>query len=72
VNRQPLPKDDAGGHWHWKDLNVGINIAVYGKVFHLYDCDKFTKVYILLVLHNNVLKCSLVSEENMATCNLLG
>ena len=44
IKRQRLPKNDLGEFWHWKDLNVGENITVYGKVFHLYDCDKFTDV----------------------------
>jgi len=44
VRRQKLPKDDAGDHYTWKDLNVGVNVTAYGKVFHFYDCDKFTRV----------------------------
>ncbi len=44
IKRQQLPKNDLGDLWHWKDLNVGMNITVYGKVFHTYDCDKFTAV----------------------------
>ena len=44
IKRQRLPKNDLGDFWHWKDLNVGTNITIYGKVFHTYDCDKFTAV----------------------------
>lgn len=46
IKRQQLPKNDLGDLWHWKDLNVGMNITVYGKVFHTYDCDKFTADYL--------------------------
>jgi len=46
VKRQRLPKNDVGDHWEWRDLNNGVNITVYGKVFHLYACDKFTTVSI--------------------------
>lgn len=44
IKRQRLPKNDLGEFWHWKDLNVGMNIPIYGKVFRTYDCDKFTQV----------------------------
>ena len=44
IRRQRLPKNDLGDFWHWKDLNLGMNITFYGKVFHIYDCDKWTKV----------------------------
>jgi len=44
VRRQKLPKDDVGDNYTWKDLNNGVNVTAYGKVFHLYDCDKFTRV----------------------------
>ncbi|CAK8696625.1 unnamed protein product [Clavelina lepadiformis] len=42
IKRQRLPKDDQGNHWHWKDLNVGINAVFYGKSFRITNCDKFT------------------------------
>jgi len=44
VRRQNLPKDDVGNNYTWKDLNIGVNVTAYGKVFHFYDCDKFTRV----------------------------
>ena len=44
IKRQRLPKNDLGEYWHWKDLNLGINVTFYGKVFHLYNCDAWTKV----------------------------
>lgn len=44
IQRQRLPKNDLGDFWHWKDLNVRMNITIYGKVFRTYDCDKFTAV----------------------------
>ena len=45
IKRQRLPKNDQGDHWHWKDLNLGVNATFYGKVFHLVNCDKFSKVW---------------------------
>ena len=46
IKRQQLPKDDLGNCWHWKDLNLAINVTFYGKVFHIYDCDEWTQVII--------------------------
>ena len=44
IKRQQLPKNDLGDCWHWKDLNIGIDVAFYGKLFHIYDCDQWTAV----------------------------
>src|SRR5690349_12512194 len=44
INRARIPKDDAGNCWTWKDLNNGVDLTIYGRVFHLYGCDKFTFV----------------------------
>ena len=44
IKRQRLPKNDVGDHWHWKDLNLGMNVTFYGKVFHIYDSDKWSRV----------------------------
>jgi len=46
LRRQQLPKDDQGNNYHWKDLNVAQNFCVYGKVFRLTHCDKFTTDYL--------------------------
>ncbi|XP_055986595.1 EF-hand domain-containing protein 1 [Sorex fumeus] len=46
IKRQRLPKNDQGDHYHWKDLNRGINITIYGKTFRIVDCDQFTKVFL--------------------------
>lgn len=62
IKRQRLPKNDQGDNWHWKDLNNGNNATFYGKVFHIVNCDKFTKVstcsffYIGLIEKKNELK----------------
>ncbi|KAL8623691.1 hypothetical protein ACOMHN_004756 [Nucella lapillus] len=42
IKRQRLPKNDRGDNWHWKDLNNGMNVTFYGKVFRITNCDKFT------------------------------
>lgn len=50
IKRQRLPKNDMGDLWHWKDLNLGMNITIYGKVFHIYDCNKWTAVSALVII----------------------
>lgn len=44
IKRQRHPKNDNGDHYHWKDLNVGVNITLYGRTFRIVSCDKFTQV----------------------------
>ncbi|XP_060113410.1 EF-hand domain-containing protein 1 [Heteronotia binoei] len=46
IKRQRLPKNDRGDHYHWKDLNRGINITIYGKTFRIVDCDPFTQTFL--------------------------
>lgn len=45
IKRQRLPKNDLGDTWHWKDLNIGIEVNFYGKNFMIYDCNKWTQEY---------------------------
>lgn len=45
VKRGKIPKTQAGTYWHWKDLNVGKDIAINGIVYHTVACDKFTREY---------------------------
>lgn len=35
--------EDATAHYSWRDLNLGQNIDVYGRVFRIVDCDDFTR-----------------------------
>ncbi|KAM5286799.1 EF-hand domain-containing protein 1 isoform 1-T1 [Hipposideros larvatus] len=46
IKRQRLAKNDQGDHYHWKDLNRGINITIYGKTFRIVECDRFTQVFL--------------------------
>ncbi|XP_069830151.1 EF-hand domain-containing protein 1 [Dendropsophus ebraccatus] len=46
IKRQRHPKNDNGDHYHWKDLNVGINITLYGRTFRIVSCDKFTQDFL--------------------------
>ena len=45
IKRQQLPKDDLGNTWHWKDLNLAINVTFYGKVIRICNCDEWTKEF---------------------------
>jgi hypothetical protein len=51
IKRQRLAKNDVGDHYHWKDLNRGINITIYGRTFRIVDCDRFTQVCIYFGSH---------------------
>ncbi|XP_065185370.1 EF-hand domain-containing protein 1-like [Sycon ciliatum] len=46
IKRQRLPKDMQGGYWHWKDLNLRMDVNFYGRMFHVYDCDHYTRNYL--------------------------
>ncbi|XP_069092247.1 EF-hand domain-containing protein 1 [Pleurodeles waltl] len=46
MKRQRQPKNDCGDHYHWKDLNIGINVTMYGKTFHIVNCDGFTQEFL--------------------------
>jgi len=44
MQRQHLPMAEAGhGYWTWRDLNLGINLFVNGRVYRIVNCDEFTR-----------------------------
>ncbi|NWH56083.1 EFHC1 protein, partial [Geococcyx californianus] len=46
LKRHRVPKNDRGDHYHWKDLNRGMNITMYGRTYRIVDCDPFTQVFL--------------------------
>lgn len=46
IKRQRLPKDDQGSNWHWRDINNGMNVTFYGKIFRIVSCDAFTRNFL--------------------------
>ncbi|NWW89265.1 EFHC1 protein, partial [Rhynochetos jubatus] len=46
IRRHRVPKNDRGDHYHWKDLNRGMNITMYGRTYRIVDCDPFTQVFL--------------------------
>ncbi|XP_068433358.1 EF-hand domain-containing protein 1 [Clinocottus analis] len=46
LKRQRLPKNEYGAHYQWKDLNVGMDLEVYGVKYHITHCDTFTKEFL--------------------------
>ncbi|XP_074720779.1 EF-hand domain-containing protein 1 [Strix uralensis] len=46
IRRHRVPKNDQGEHYHWKDLNRGMNITMYGRTYRIVDCDPFTQVFL--------------------------
>ncbi|XP_044025845.1 EF-hand domain-containing protein 1 [Siniperca chuatsi] len=45
IKRQRLPKNERGEHYQWKDLNLGMDLEVYGVKYHITQCDAFTKEF---------------------------
>ena len=43
MQRQQLVKEDGRSTWHWRDLNLGMNIFVHGRVYRVINCDQFTR-----------------------------
>lgn len=44
LKRQRIPMNASGVTYHWKDLNIGLNMNVYGKVIRVTDCNEWTRV----------------------------
>ena len=45
LKRHLVPKPDSIMSYTWEDLNLGIDIEVFGRVFRIYDCDNFTRAF---------------------------
>ncbi|XP_069576247.1 EF-hand domain-containing protein 1 [Brachyistius frenatus] len=45
IKRQRLPKDEHGEHYQWRDLNLAMDLVVYGVKYHITQCDAFTKEF---------------------------
>ncbi|XP_043285106.1 EF-hand domain-containing protein 1-like [Venturia canescens] len=46
VKRGKIPKHPDGRVYHWKDLDIGIDMVIYGIVYHTVDCDLFTREFL--------------------------
>ncbi|XP_066515249.1 EF-hand domain-containing protein 1 isoform X2 [Hoplias malabaricus] len=46
IKRHRFPKNQQGEHYHWKDLNLAIDLCVYGTVYRITHCDPFTQEYL--------------------------
>ena len=75
MRRQRLPKNDVGDFWSWKDLNVAMNLPCYGRVFRLYDCDRWTRVGIDVrscraeMQAGNIYDVVIIPTNTMHSCN---
>ena len=46
LKRHKVPRPgSATEHYSWQDLNIGVNIAVYDRVFRITDCNEFTRQF---------------------------
>lgn len=44
IKRQRLPKAGGGLFYMWKDLNIAMDLEVYGVKYRIVQCDTFTQV----------------------------
>lgn len=47
LKRQRIPKDEEGNTYHYKDLNLGMDLVVYGRVLRINDCNAWTKDFMV-------------------------
>ncbi|KAK1888910.1 EF-hand domain containing protein 1 [Dissostichus eleginoides] len=45
IKRQRLPRNEHGEPYLWKNLNIGMDLEVYGVKYHITQCDAFTKEF---------------------------
>lgn len=50
MRRSRIPKNNEGAFISWKDLNIGIDLKIFGIVYHLTDCDKATRVRVRILM----------------------
>ncbi|XP_053978689.1 EF-hand domain-containing protein 1-like [Hylaeus volcanicus] len=46
VKRDKIVKNVKGDTFYWKDFNVGIDVCIHGVVYHIIDCDLFTREFL--------------------------
>ena len=61
IKRQQLPRKDRGVPYHWKDLNLALDLEVYGVLYRITNCDAFTRVTPLTVQDSSAFGCLSVS-----------
>jgi len=46
LKRHRVPRDGKTAEsYNWSDLNVPMDLDIYGRVFRVYDCDAFTRSF---------------------------
>ncbi|XP_028253297.1 EF-hand domain-containing protein 1 [Parambassis ranga] len=43
LKRQRIPKTKNGAYYLWTDLNIGVDLEIFGVKYHITHCDAFTK-----------------------------
>ncbi|XP_030201304.1 EF-hand domain-containing protein 1 isoform X1 [Gadus morhua] len=46
IKRQQLPRKDRSVPYHWKDLNLALDLEVYGVLYRITNCDSFTREFL--------------------------
>lgn len=50
VRRHRVSKNNQDEFYNWRDLNLGQNLAIYGTIYRICDCDQFTRVGLMFCL----------------------
>ncbi|EGR32401.1 flagellar microtugule protofilament ribbon protein, putative [Ichthyophthirius multifiliis] len=47
IKRQKIPKvlNSTDNYYTWEDLNIGVNVNLFERVFRITDCDQFTQEF---------------------------
>lgn len=45
IKRQRIPKNRIGDMYDFRDFNLGIELEIYGRMFRITNCDKFSRQY---------------------------
>ena len=57
IKRQQLPRKDRSVPYHWKDLNLALDLEVYGVLYRITNCDSFTRVKPLNIQDSSAFGC---------------
>lgn len=69
LKRQRIPKTKDGAYYLWTDLNIGVDLEIFGVKYHITQCDAFTKVQQLLSLCLMLLLFCLLGRIKCSICS---
>ena len=52
IRRHRISKNNQHESYNWRDLNLRQNLAIYGTIYRICDCDQFTRVKLLVMFQS--------------------